>query len=212
MTRCMLHDKELPKKFWAKATNSTVFLYNRLPTKALNDKTSFEACLTKHSSIRRVARPIPYSDVHRNWHAIHTSPIRMPSPDPVASVSNKILDRVSWSIINYLAKSMLDRTFWGQRKEVSSSVEEVRTLGNCSGPDSFSPQQNSTKVLIDNQAAIAISHNLVFHGKTKHFKIKLFFLRKGWRNRRRRIGGEGALHLRRIVEIRGSLNTVRLGS
>ena len=43
MTRCMLHDKELPKKFWAKATNSTVFLYNRLPTKALNDKTSFEA-------------------------------------------------------------------------------------------------------------------------------------------------------------------------
>ena len=43
MTKCMLHDKELSKKFWAKATNTTVFLYNRLPTKELNDKTSFEA-------------------------------------------------------------------------------------------------------------------------------------------------------------------------
>ena len=29
---------------------------------------------------------------------------------------------------------------------------------------------------MDNQAAIAISNNLVFHGKTKHFNIK-FFLR-----------------------------------
>ena len=38
-------------------------------------------------------------------------------------------------------------------------------------------QWNNTKVLVDNQAAIAISHNPVFHGKTKHFKIKLFFPR-----------------------------------
>ena len=39
-------------------------------------------------------------------------------------------------------------------------------------------QKESTKILIDNQAAIAISHNLVFHGKTKHFNIKLFILRE----------------------------------
>ena len=39
-------------------------------------------------------------------------------------------------------------------------------------------QKESTKILIDNQASIAISHNPVFHGKTKHFNIKLFFLRK----------------------------------
>ncbi|PKA60082.1 Retrovirus-related Pol polyprotein from transposon TNT 1-94 [Apostasia shenzhenica] len=30
----------------------------------------------------------------------------------------------------------------------------------------------------ERQAAIAISHNPVFHGKTKHFNIKLFFLRE----------------------------------
>ena len=43
MTRCMLHDKELPKKFWAGAISIVVFLQNRLPTKALKNKTPFEA-------------------------------------------------------------------------------------------------------------------------------------------------------------------------
>lgn len=41
--RCMLHDKELPKMFWAKAANTTIFPQNRFPTNALKDKTSFEA-------------------------------------------------------------------------------------------------------------------------------------------------------------------------
>jgi len=39
-------------------------------------------------------------------------------------------------------------------------------------------QKESTKVFVDNQAAIAIFHNPVFHGKTKHFNIKLFFVRE----------------------------------
>lgn len=43
MARCMLHEKELPKCFWAEAANTAVFLQNRLPTKALEDKTPFEA-------------------------------------------------------------------------------------------------------------------------------------------------------------------------
>lgn len=43
MARCMLHEKELPKIFWAEATNTTVFMQNRPPTKALKDKTPFEA-------------------------------------------------------------------------------------------------------------------------------------------------------------------------
>ena len=39
-------------------------------------------------------------------------------------------------------------------------------------------QEGCTEVFVDNQAAIAISNNPVFHGKTKHFNIKLFFLRE----------------------------------
>ena len=39
-------------------------------------------------------------------------------------------------------------------------------------------QKESTEILVDNQAAISIFNNPVFHGKTKHFNIKLFFLRE----------------------------------
>ena len=43
MTRCLLHDKGLPKKFWAEVAHTSVFLLNRLPIKALQQKTPFEA-------------------------------------------------------------------------------------------------------------------------------------------------------------------------
>lgn len=39
-------------------------------------------------------------------------------------------------------------------------------------------QGESTQIFVDNQAAISIAKNPVFHGKTKHFKLKLYFLRE----------------------------------
>ena len=39
-------------------------------------------------------------------------------------------------------------------------------------------QTKGTEVFVDNQSAIGISHNPVFHAKTKHFNIKLFFLKE----------------------------------
>jgi len=39
-------------------------------------------------------------------------------------------------------------------------------------------QKESTQILVDNQAAISIAKNPVFHGKMKHFKLKLYFLRE----------------------------------
>ena len=43
-------------------------------------------------------------------------------------------------------------------------------------------QSEATKLFVDNQAAISISNNPVFHGKTKHFKIKYYFIREVQRN------------------------------
>ena len=39
----MLHEKNLPKQIWAEAASTAVFLQNRLPTRAVRDKTPFEA-------------------------------------------------------------------------------------------------------------------------------------------------------------------------
>ena len=38
------------------------------------------------------------------------------------------------------------------------------------------------EISVDNQAVITLSHNPVFHGKTKHFNIKLYFLREVQKN------------------------------
>ena len=43
MVRYLLFEKDLPKKFWAKAVNIAVFLLNRLPTRALQNKTPYKA-------------------------------------------------------------------------------------------------------------------------------------------------------------------------
>jgi len=43
MVRCVLFEKDLPKKFWAEAMNTAVFLLNRLLTRALQNKTPYEA-------------------------------------------------------------------------------------------------------------------------------------------------------------------------
>jgi hypothetical protein len=43
-------------------------------------------------------------------------------------------------------------------------------------------QKKATKVNVENQAAIAISNNPIFHGKTKHFKLKYYFLREVQKN------------------------------
>ena len=42
----------------------------------------------------------------------------------------------------------------------------------------YMEQKKSTKIFVDNQAAISIANNLVSHGKTNHFSIKIYFLRE----------------------------------
>lgn len=42
MARCMLHEKDFPKFLWAEAANTAVFIQNRLPSAALEEKTPLE--------------------------------------------------------------------------------------------------------------------------------------------------------------------------
>ncbi|KAG8480419.1 hypothetical protein CXB51_025096 [Gossypium anomalum] len=44
-------------------------------------------------------------------------------------------------------------------------------------------QLDATEIFVDNQSAVAIAKNPVFHGKTKHFKIKFHFIREAEQSR-----------------------------
>ncbi|XP_022764214.1 uncharacterized protein LOC111309412 [Durio zibethinus] len=54
MARCMLFEKNLSKKFWAEAVNTSVYLLNRLPTKALKGNTPFEAWYGSKPSVHHL--------------------------------------------------------------------------------------------------------------------------------------------------------------
>jgi transposase InsO family protein len=43
MARSMLKSKKMPAAFWGEAVSTAVFILNRSPTKALMDKTPYEA-------------------------------------------------------------------------------------------------------------------------------------------------------------------------
>ncbi|KAK2404761.1 putative mitochondrial protein [Trifolium repens] len=43
MARCLIAEKKLPKSFWAEAVYTAVYLLNRLPTRAVQEKTPIEA-------------------------------------------------------------------------------------------------------------------------------------------------------------------------
>ena len=72
-----------------------------------------------------------------------------------------------------VAQSTIEVEFIASKTAVNQAIWLRKILNDLN-----MEQKDSTKILIDNQAAITISHNPVFLGKTKHFNIKLFFLRK----------------------------------
>ena len=53
LTRCILPENNLPKRFWGEAANIVVYLQNRISTKAVNDLTPFEACMLEESEDER---------------------------------------------------------------------------------------------------------------------------------------------------------------
>ena len=51
MSRSMMNEKGLPKKFWAEATNTAVYILNRCPTKAVQNMTPLEAWSCEKPSV-----------------------------------------------------------------------------------------------------------------------------------------------------------------
>ncbi len=80
---------------------------------------------------------------------------------------------------------------WCSRKQdvVAQSTAEAEYVAACATTnqalwlrklmkDLHEEQNEGTTIFVDNQAAISMSKDPVFHGKTKHFKLKLYFLRE----------------------------------
>ncbi|KAI5355061.1 hypothetical protein L3X38_007956 [Prunus dulcis] len=51
MAKAMLHEKELPYYLWTEAVHTAVYILNRCPTKALRNKTPFEAYSTRKPGV-----------------------------------------------------------------------------------------------------------------------------------------------------------------
>ena len=60
---------------------------------------------------------------------------------------------------------------------VTAAINQVLWLRKLL-TDQDMKQEMSTQVFVDNQSAISIVNDPVFYDKTKHFNIKLYFLRK----------------------------------
>lgn len=54
MSRSMLLDAKLPKKFWAESVSTAVYLRNRCPTKAIKGKTPYEALYGKKPNVNHL--------------------------------------------------------------------------------------------------------------------------------------------------------------
>ncbi|KAM2263640.1 hypothetical protein ACFXTI_039900 [Malus domestica] len=54
MAKCLMLEKDIPLEFWAEAVNTSVYILNRCPTKALHKKTPFEAYSGRKPGIKHL--------------------------------------------------------------------------------------------------------------------------------------------------------------
>ena len=64
-----------------------------------------------------------------------------------------------------------------QSTATASVVNQILWLRKLMADLGFD-QRESTKITCDNQSAVTIAKNPVFHGRTKHFKIKYHFVKE----------------------------------
>ncbi|KAF2302477.1 hypothetical protein GH714_036499 [Hevea brasiliensis] len=100
--------------------------------------------------------------------------LKMKESETIKEYSDKLLKIANQEVV---AQSTAEAEFVAATAAVNQAIWLKKILS-----DLQLEQEQGTKILVDNQAAIAISLNPVFHGKTKHFNIKLFFLREVQKN------------------------------
>ncbi|XP_073263046.1 uncharacterized protein [Populus alba] len=333
MARCMLHEKNLPKVFWAEAASTAVFLQNRLPTKLLTEKTPFEVwynykpslsflkvfgstCFVHIPQIKRdkldkkamqgifvgystiskaykvylpqtlkitITRDVQFHEDDK-WNWDETQEITVLDDQIITSLQNESIDESpvrgtrsleeiyqrsnvvvcepenyedaqmnpawqeamkeeihmieknhTWELVDrpdiLYATNLLSRFMhcpselhmraakrilryikgtcsfgvkfmqcstifsWSSNKQsiVAQSTAEAEFIVATAAVnqalwlqkllrDLHMEEEEATEISVDNQAAIAISNNPVFHGKTKHFNIKLYFIREVQKN------------------------------
>ena len=232
MTRCMLYEKELPKKLWAEAASTAVFLLNRLPSRVLNKKTLFEGWFGYKPDLQnlKIFGCLMYLTVIRPDIMFTVSMLSrfMHCASEVHLQAVKRIVRYVKGTIDYGVKYTHSQNFqfhgysdsdwggsiddmksttgysfsfgsgmfsWSSKKQdiVAQSIAEAEYVAATAVvnqaiwlrrilADLHMEQKEPTQILVDDQASIFISNNPIFHGRTKHFKIKFFF--KGSTERR----------------------------
>ncbi|KAJ8635046.1 hypothetical protein MRB53_009313 [Persea americana] len=76
------------------------------------------------------------------------------------------------------AAAAVNQALWLRKLMADLNMEQKESAQIHAMADLNMEQKESIQILVDNQAAISIANNPVFHGKTKHFKLKLYFLRE----------------------------------
>ncbi|GAU44031.1 hypothetical protein TSUD_349630 [Trifolium subterraneum] len=205
MVRCMLHQQELPKKLWAEAASTAVFIQNRLPTRALQNQTPFEAwpdilfsvsllsrfmhCASElHlKAAKRVIRYIK-GTVHYGVKYCKVKDFKLfgysdsdwaGSSDDMKSTLGYCFN-IGSSVFSWCSKKqevVAQSTAEAEFVAATAAANQAIWLRNILA-DLGLKQEQSTEIFVDSQAAISISYNPVFHGKTKHFNVKLFYLRE----------------------------------
>ncbi|RVW51464.1 Retrovirus-related Pol polyprotein from transposon RE1 [Vitis vinifera] len=182
MTRYLLHEKGLPKKFRVEAANTVG--YNK-------DSASFGCSMGW-----KIYQP-DVKSAFLNGYLEEEIFVEQPEGFVVKGKEDKVyhLKKALYGLKqaprawNGSASELAQDIHLSAEDIVAQSIAKVKYIAAVAAAnqalwirklliDLNIEQTGSTQVFVDNQAAISIASNLVFHGRTKHFKIKFYFLRE----------------------------------
>ncbi|XP_022150313.1 uncharacterized protein LOC111018511 [Momordica charantia] len=199
---------KLPKKFWAEAVCAAIFLLNRLPTRAVKDKTPYEAWSDNQDPHSNDDDLVDATGDGSNYKiAVTKAELEMINKNNTWELVDQ--PQGDLTLIGYAdsdwagyvddSKSTYGYVFsfgtgvfsWKSRKQevVAQPTAEAEYILAASAAnqaiwlrklldDLGFKPEEPTTLFCDNKSAIAIALNPVQHGRTKHIKVKFHLLRK----------------------------------